>query len=98
MNISSPSHNFYHILIPQIRHILLKHWDPIGIGHLEFMQDEYDGYIPRIIEMLSATNSHPHDIQDYLHYVEIDYMNLHPNLNKIHLTAEALWKLSHPIE
>lgn len=98
MILSNSSDNFYHVLIPQIRHILLALWDPIGIGHLDFMQDEYDSYIPRVLEILSAPHSHPAYMQDYLHYVEIDYMSVEPNLTKIKQTVEALWKISHPIQ
>ena len=97
MSLPTSSDNLYHILIPQIRHILLALWDPIGIGHLDFMQDEYDDYIPRVLEIISAPHSQPSYIQDYLHYVEIDYMGLEPNLANIHQTVDALWKISHPI-
>jgi len=36
----------------QIRHILLQSWDPIGIRDEPNAQDEYDGYIGKLYELL----------------------------------------------
>jgi hypothetical protein len=35
-----------------VRVILLKDWDPLGVGDNPHLADEYDDYIPAIIQML----------------------------------------------
>ncbi len=36
----------------EIRHVLLNVWDPIGVKDEPNAQDEYDGYIGRLYELL----------------------------------------------
>lgn len=33
--------------------ILLRHWDPIGIQHIPEAQDEYDGYVGGVYQLLA---------------------------------------------
>jgi hypothetical protein len=58
-----------------IRHVLLEVWDPIGIKDEPNAQDEYDGYIVKLYELLV---SHADDSQfvDYLHWAVHDHMGL----------------------
>ncbi len=57
----------------QIRRVLLDEWDPIGIKDEPNAQDEYDGYIPRIYELLlkDAPNA---ELSEYLYWVAHDRM------------------------
>lgn len=36
----------------EIRTVLIKDWDPVGIGKNSNLSDEYDGYIGSIIQIL----------------------------------------------
>jgi hypothetical protein len=51
-----------------IRRVLLEVWDPIGIGDEPNAQDEYDGYVGPIFELLAVGKS-DRDIEQYLHSV-----------------------------
>ena len=51
-----------------IRRVLLEVWDPIGIGDEPNAQDEYDGYVGPIFELL-VTDKDDSEIERYLHNV-----------------------------
>lgn len=59
----------------QIRHVLLEVWDPIGVRNEPYAQDEYDGYIGEIYELLinEASDS---QIAEYLFWVVHERMGL----------------------
>jgi len=59
----------------QIRRVLLDTWDPIGIQDEPNAQEEYDGYIGRIYELLAcgAPNS---ELMDYLFWAVHEHMGL----------------------
>lgn len=42
------------IILKTIRQILLKDWDPFGVGLNLNLADEYDRYVPRIYRMLKS--------------------------------------------
>ena len=44
-------------VITEIRAVLIKDWDPLGIGTNLNLGDEYDGYIGSIIHILMYTPS-----------------------------------------
>ncbi|WP_458409103.1 hypothetical protein [Bacteroides congonensis] len=44
-------------VIAEIRAVLIKDWDPLGIGTNLNLGDEYDGYIGSIIHILMYTPS-----------------------------------------
>ncbi len=52
----------------KIRKILLKDWDPIGIGDCVEAQDEYDSYIPEIYNLV--INNKKDKFLSYMSYVE----------------------------
>ena len=59
----------------QIRHVLLEVWDPIGVKDEPNAQDEYDGYLGDVYELL--VNGAPDaKIAKYLHWVVFDRMGL----------------------
>lgn len=57
----------------QIRHVLLDVWDPIGIKDEPDAQDEYDGYIGHLYELLVA-NATDTELSNYLHRIAHDRM------------------------
>jgi len=76
-----------------IRHVLLEVWDPIGVKDEPFAQDEYDGYIGELYELLV---SHAEDTQliDYLHWAVHDRMGLDAaTRSDMEPTVEALRKI-----
>lgn len=38
--------------IAAIRTVLLESWDPIGVNDVSAAQDEYDAYLPAILQLL----------------------------------------------
>jgi len=44
-------------LTSKVRQILLRDWDPCGVGDNDALSDEYDRYIPAIVELLAKTSS-----------------------------------------
>ena len=37
-----------------VRSLLMQHWDPIGIKDVEQCYDEYDSYIPSILNLIDS--------------------------------------------
>jgi len=58
-----------------MRHVLLRTWDPIGIQDEPNAQNEYDGYIGKLYDLLvgGAPDS---DIVDYLFWSVHEHMGL----------------------
>jgi hypothetical protein len=59
----------------QIRHVLLATWDPIGVKDEPNAQDEYDGYIGRLYELLTS-NASDAELTEYLYWAVHDHMGL----------------------
>jgi hypothetical protein len=59
----------------QIRRVLLKTWDPVGVGDNPNAQDEYDGYIGKIYELLVADGPDS-DLIDFLFWVAHENIGL----------------------
>ena len=57
----------------QIRAILNREWDPIGVA--DIVEDEYDGYIGHIYSLL-ATDAGEQTIADHLLWIELEQMGL----------------------
>ena len=77
----------------EMRHVLLEVWDPIGIKDEPNAQDEYDGYIGKLYDLLV---SHADDSQfiDYLYWAVHDHMGLDaPSRSNIQTTVDALKKI-----
>lgn len=73
-----------------MRHVLLDVWDPIGVKDEPNAQDEYDGYIGRLYELLvsRAPNS---ELVDYLYWAVHDNMGLDAATRAdMNTTVEAL--------
>jgi hypothetical protein len=78
----------------QIRHVLLEIWDPIGVKNEPYVQDEYDGYIGKVYELLV---SHAPDLKiaEYLYWAAHDRMGFESaRVADMALTVEALKAIS----
>jgi hypothetical protein len=72
----------------ELREILMREWDPIGIGDEPLAQDEYDGYIGRIAAALGH-GSPATDIAAMLTSAT-DGMGLQPDVARDQRVAGAL--------
>lgn len=79
----------------QIRGVLLRDWDPIGIGSMPDAADEYDSYIPDIAYLVSS-NASVEEIQKYLFDVVSVHMGLSPPIefDDMRAAAESLHRLA----
>jgi hypothetical protein len=59
----------------RIRQILLRDWDPIGVGHLRECQDEYDSYVGGVQSLLMSGAS-PEQVAKHLALLESGPMGL----------------------
>ena len=59
----------------EVRVILLKEWDPIGIQHVSACTDEYDGYIGGAIGLLMRKSTDV-ELADYFRRIETDNMGI----------------------
>lgn len=58
-----------------IREVLMKYWDPIGVKDIPEAQDEYDSYVGGIYRKLVSGVS-DEDLIDHLNTVESESMGL----------------------
>lgn len=58
-----------------VHDVLIREWDPIGVGHEPMAQDEYDSYIPKLIGLLSE-GADEIKIAHYLEQIETVSMGL----------------------
>ena len=80
----------------QIRHVLLEVWDPIGVKDEPHAQDEYDGYIGDIYEMLVKPGSDA-ELVEYLYWAVNENMGLgSAKRSDMMATAEALRRIPIP--
>lgn len=61
-----------------IHDVLIKEWDPIGVGDVPEAQDEYDTYVPGVYKHL-IHRSPERDLFEYLWQIETEHMGLHGN-------------------
>lgn len=80
-----------------IREILLKEWDPIGVGHFPEAQDEYDGYVWQVYRLLSHRAS-DREIFDHLWWLETSHMGLCGDRQRTQKIAERLANLIDEME
>ena len=77
-------------LLHAIYTVLLREWDPLGIGHNPSMRDEYEDYLPKIFTLIRE-NCNESEIFDYLWRIE--YKVMEQKGNKQHtLRIAALLK------
>ena len=73
-----------------IRGVLLEVWDPIGVRDAPYAQDEYDGYLGQIYDLL-VSNAPDSKIAEYLYWVAHERMGFEPeHANRTEPTVRAL--------
>jgi len=82
----------YKELISGVRNILFSEWDPVGVNDNPNLQDEYDRYIGRIIQMLSEDSS-IHDLVKLLKDIEVNEIGCSTSDAIVFNTAKKLLKL-----
>lgn len=58
-----------------VKGILLKEWDPIGVGDSPEADDEYDSYVKDISRMLRDGKS-VDELYNYLRWIEVEHIGL----------------------
>src|SRR5450631_2735052 len=58
-----------------IRHVLMDVWDPIGVKHEPSAQDEYDGYLGGVYELL-VSGAPDDSIEEHLLRIVTERMGL----------------------
>lgn len=81
----------------QIRHVLLDVWDPIGVKDEPNAQDEYDGYVGPIFDLLSG-GATDQQLTDRLLYFVNDRMGLQATLEQMRPTIRALRAIDFPAQ
>ena len=81
-----------HEIQSQIREILLRDWDPIGVRDEARAQDEYDSYIGGVYRLL-ASGASPHTVAEHLAHVEAEQMGLGLAADKLMGVATKLCAL-----
>ena len=79
----------------QIRHVLLDVWDPVGIRDEPNAQDEYDGYVGPIFDLLSG-GATDEQLKDRLLYVVNETMGLSATSAAMLPTIRALRLIEFP--
>lgn len=72
-----------------IREILLREWDPVGVSEFAGAQDEYDGYVDEVSELLNEKASAAR-IFDWLWAIETERMMLDGDRQQTARVAERL--------
>lgn len=71
-----------------VRTVLFE-WDPIGVNGMPGAQDEYNSYVPDVVQLISK-NASVEEIFSYLWKLETEHMGLVGNEP---LTKEMAWRL-----
>ena len=81
-----------HEIQVQIREILLRDWDPIGVRDEPRARDEYDSYIGGVYRLL-ASGAAPQSVAEHLAHVEAEQMGLGVSADKLVDVATKLCAL-----
>jgi len=73
----------------RVRVILLRHWDPIGIRDIARCSDEYDNYIPKIVQLLED-GADEYKIREHLLQIETVAMGMRGKPERCRHVAEML--------
>lgn len=76
-----------------IREVLLRDWDPIGVGEIPRAADEYDSYISEIHGLL-VRQEPLQKLVDFLWWAETEHMELAGNRVHTERVAKRLLQLS----
>jgi hypothetical protein len=73
----------------EIREILLRLWDPIGVKNEPLAQDEYDAYIGGIFSLLTE-NASEEELKVHLWKIIEERIQVHPHKGATDDTVKAL--------
>lgn len=82
-----------HPIVNEIRQILLHDWDPIGIGQVESMADEYDSYLYDLLCLAELKTSQIEDYRDALLLIKRDFMEFDGDIANCTQAAEKIYAL-----
>jgi hypothetical protein len=63
----------------RVRHVLMEHWDPIGVRNTPEASDEYDRYVGEVYVMLMDHRASEATINTYLFTIATEHMGLSPS-------------------
>jgi hypothetical protein len=75
-----------------VKEVLLREWDPIGIGGEDAAKDEYDAYVTKVCALIAQRQS-VEDVIKYLLWVETEKMGLQPDVERARRVAGRLVQL-----
>ena len=81
-------------LLGLVREVLLKEWDPLGVGDNPMLSDEYDLYVHDLVRILHGPSPTTVALARYLANVESDKMGLRSDPLRVSAAADALLKLA----
>lgn len=84
------------VLQKEIRDILMREWDPIGVADAPEAQDEYDSYVGDIYGLL-VRRGPSYKVIDYLWWAETEHMGLYGNRRRTEYVAMLLLQLVAPV-
>lgn len=76
-----------------IREILLREWDPIGVGDAPQAQDEYDGYVGGVYRLLAKGPS-ADEVANHLAHIERESMGLSTDASSLGDVSKHLVNLN----
>ena len=82
----------YKELYKRIDEVLYYIWDPIGVSNEQKARNEYESYVPQILQLLIESEE-VKQISSYLSEIEETKIGLLPNKQICDYTAEILLKL-----
>lgn len=80
------------MLREKVRYAVLHDWDPIGVGHVPEAKDEYDAYIPDLVQLIVQKQTED-KIFIYLWELETQHMGLVGNEIATRNFAKALHRM-----
>lgn len=79
----------------EVRRVIMQVWDPIGVRDEPNAQDEYDGYLGKVYELLVGSSSDER-IAQYLCSVVTERMALRATVGGMADTVTALRRIQLP--
>jgi len=76
-----------------VKDVLLREWDPIGIGREDAARDEYDTYVAKICAFI-AERRPVEEMIEYLLWVETEQMGLKADVERAQTVAGRLAQLT----
>ena len=81
-------------LFTQVQEVLLEKWDPIYVIANDGFRDEYNAYVPYLMEMLERGTT-AQELATHLDHIRVEIMGLWPRPEEAMETARELLRLSY---